>query len=113
MSYYKNNREAILEYQRSYNLTHRDTIRQYQKEYFQKNKKPNKVKKVREEKIKARKALPKYKIDALERMLKQKLRDYNESIEQIQRAIKIVNDKSADPLAGFDVRGGLFTLTFE
>ena len=113
MSYYKRHREAILEYQRSYNLTHRDTIRQYQKEYFQKNKKPNKVKKVREEKIKVRKALPKYKIDALERMLKQKLRDYNESMEQIQRAIRIVNDKSAIPLAGFDMRGGLFILTFE
>ena len=114
MSYYKRHREAILEYQKNYNIIHKDTIKEYQRDYFQRNRvhivKENKIS---YERKRVNKPLPKYKIDALERMLRRKIKDYNDSLEQIQRAIRIVNDKSAIPLAGFDVRGGLFTLTFE
>jgi len=114
MSYYKKNRDYVLEYQKNYNIVHKDAIKQYQKEYFQRNRvhivKENKITKERK---KVNKPLPKYKLDALERMLKRKLRDYNEGLEQIEIHKAIVNDERVEPLTGFTMRDSKFTLHFE
>ena len=114
MSYYKRHREAILEYQKNYNIIHKDTIKEYQRDYFQRNRvhivKENKIS---YERKRVNKPLPKYKIDALERMLRRKIKDYNDSLEQIEIHKAIVNDKRGDPLTGFTMRNSSFILHFE
>ena len=124
MSYYKENRNAILEYQKCYNIINHDTIKQYQKEYYQKNKE-HLVKKqekyrekarremVRNEKVKDRKPLALYKIDALERMLRKKLRDYYDTLDQEEEAIDIVDNNYIKPFTGFTMRDNKFVLNFD
>jgi len=114
MNYYQRNREAILEYQRNYNIINNDAIKQYQREYFQRNRVHIlKEKNIDNHRKRVNKPLPKYKIDALERMLRRKIRDYNESLEQIKIHKTIVNDKRVEPLTGFIMKDSKFTLYFD
>ena len=124
MSYYKENKDRVLEYQKYYNIVNIDTIKQYQKEYYQKNK--DIIRNRRNEYITKTKKkviekpyvpLPKYKLDAIERVIKKKLRDYYDTLYQLKVAKKMivdeVNGSGQTPLTGFKMQGGLFTLYFD
>jgi hypothetical protein len=116
MSYYDLHREERLEYQKQYNKS--DYYKAYQQDYFQKNKeKIMKEHKFRQERKKKRKPLPQYKIDLLERMLRRKLKDYNNTIYQqnVSQTLLppvIFNENEVKPLEGFTIRNGMFVLTF-
>lgn len=110
MSYYLLNREERLSYQKEYNKS--DTYKSYQQEYYQKNKEQLKAKhKKRYTKEKSYKPLPKYKLDLLERMCKQKLKDYNNTVLHEKKAIEITKNKEV--FNGFCFRNSDFTLVFD
>lgn len=124
MSYYKQNKDRVLEYQKCYNIINIDIIKDYQKEYYQKNKD---IIKARQKKyiFKAKQKviekpyvpLPKYKRDAIERVIKKKLRDYHDTLHQLEVAKKLIIEEvkvdDPNPLTGFKMKGGLFTLFFD
>jgi len=83
--YYLDNKERIAQYQQLYNMTHAESIKEYQKNYFQKNRDRLYVKqRERQNKEpkppKERKPLPTYKLENLERMLRKKLKHINNII---------------------------------
>jgi hypothetical protein len=80
MSYYQQNKQRRLEYQKLYNIIHAERIKEYQDKYFQENKTQiyNRVKSNKPPK--ERKPLSKYKVDNLERMLRKKLKHINRII---------------------------------
>jgi hypothetical protein len=83
--YYNKNKERICEYQQVYNMIHAESIKEYQRKYFQKRKKElyNKKKERGNKKVKPpkeHKLLPTYKLENLERMLRKKLKHINSII---------------------------------
>ena len=80
MSYYQQNKQRRLEYQKLYNMINAEKIKEYQDKYFQENKTQiyNRVKSNKPPK--ERKPLSKYKVDNLERMLRKKLKHINRII---------------------------------
>ncbi len=123
MTYYQDHKEDRLIYQKNYNIINVDKYKTYHKEYFQKNKehimgkrKPYIKKEKKEQKVKKEKPmipLPIYKLKLLERMLRNKLNDYYETVEQQKIAVDIVKNDNAQPLIGISVSNNKFKLVFD
>ena len=85
--YYNTHKEDRIEYQTVYNMIHAESIKEYQRKYYQENKRiiynqrlkrKGKVPKVSTPK--EYKPLPEYKLQNLERMLRKKLKHINSII---------------------------------
>lgn len=127
MSYYQLHKDERLEYQKLYNQN--DKYKSYQKEYYQKNKDNilNNRKDynkdyykdyyIKHKKEKPYKPLPKYKLYEIERVIKQKLKDYHKTLEQEAVAKDLVDyityDKNVKPFDGFIVKNNMFVLKFD
>ena len=115
MSYYENNREDRLEYQREYHEIHHDKYVDYQKWYYQNvlKKKRISVKNPVEVKIVVKEKptkITEYFLRRLERLCLRKIQDYNDTIEAEKEAIRLSNaDK---PFEGVSIVNGKFRLTF-
>jgi hypothetical protein len=115
MNYYIN-REQRLDYQKEYNALYHDEYLEYQRWYYQNVRKPNYVpkKRVKKEVIK-KEVIKKTKITKgflkeLEKVCKNKIKDYNDTLYHQQEAKKITNNDIA--FVGFDVINGKFRLKF-
>jgi hypothetical protein len=115
MSYYERHKEERLEYQKQYNKS--DKYKEYQQEYFQKNKE-----RIRPKKEYVRKPLSQHKINKLEIMLRRKIKDYNDTVLQEDVAIELAppvisfsekKDDNIKPFLGFTIRNNKFCLNFD
>ena len=81
LSYYQQHKQERIDYQSFYNRINADKYRQYQREYHQKNKdKINEYRKKRAEQKATYKKPAKYKLDAIERVLRKKLKEINKTV---------------------------------
>lgn len=123
LTYYSLHREERLAYQKQYNNS--EYYKAYQQDYYDKNKdyfkEKNKKYNLTHKKEKVRKPLPQYKLDAIQRILRKKLKEYNKSL--LQENVKPtctppvisespIKDVVVKPFEGFTVRNNMFVLSF-
>jgi hypothetical protein len=117
MSYYQLHKQERLEYQKEYNKG--ENYKTYQQEYFQRNKQKImeqhrlRLQKNKPKKEKPSKPLPKYKLNAIEMVLRRKLNDYYDTMYQLDVAKKIVGNGNEMPLTNIVMRNSSFVLMFD
>lgn len=112
-TYYEQNKDERLEYQRFYNTINNNKYIEYQKWYYQnvlKHKRVNTPKiRVKKEVIKKTK-ITKGFLKVLEKVCKQKIRDYYDTLEAEQEALEL--SIGPKPFEGFNIKNGMFSLSF-
>jgi len=114
MGYYDINREARLEYQKEHHALYREEYLDYQKWYYQNVLKDrrNSVVRVKKEVVKKEKKtkITKVFLKELERIYRNKIKDYNNTIDAEKEAKELSDNNKA--FEGFTVVNGKFRLIF-